>query len=763
MVTWTLTEKKLNANQLWKNESLYSLGNGYIGVRGNFEEGYEHDMPSVRGTYMNAFHDVVDIPYGEKLYGFPTTQQTLLPIIDCQTVQIYLGDEMERFSLFTGEIMHYERTLHLDRGCITRKVHWKSPLGKEIIVSFHRLVSMITKECFVIHVELEPVNFLGNVKIFSSASISRQGASTVDTSDPRVSAHVSKLHTEEIVHQDDMHLIIAKTTQSNLKTACAVRHEINTVYYKEITTLEDELISTFQFTLSKPVTVTKKCIYTDTLRHGDTFVDTAIQLQHDIMEFNIEALQQQQHIYFDHFWSMADIKIKGDSKLQQGIRFNIYHLLQSIGRDPYSHIAAKGLSGIGYEGHYFWDTEIYMFPFFLMTHPQMAESIIRYRYHTLEQAKERAKEMGHGQGALYPWRTISGTECSSFFPAGTAQYHISADIAYSVIQYYLASYNQSFMVQYGAEILFETARLWMDVGHYYNGKFRIDGVTGPDEYTCIVNNNYYTNVMAKYNLMWAAKVYDQLLSSHGEALKTLCEKLHVEEKEVQQWRDVADNMYLPYNEQLGINPQDDTFLNKAIWDFESTSKEKYPLLLHYHPLTLYRYQVCKQADTVLAHFLVEDESDTETMKRTFDYYETITTHDSSLSYSIFSIMAAKLREPDKAYDYFMETARLDIDDLHHNTKDGLHLANMGGTWMSIVYGFAGLRLKESGISLAPLLPRKWQGFEFYFQYKDRKIQIEVTKTEMVLTLMEGDALPILVYDEQYVLQCHNPTTINTQT
>lgn len=491
---------------------------------------------------------------------------------------------------------------------------------------------------------------------------------------------------------------------------------------------------------SERIQFTKLNVYVDTLRHGPAIVEAGLGVIQNARTETFEEMLEAQKQYLDRFWSNADIEIKGDEKLQEGIRFNLFQLLQSVGKDGVSNIAAKGLSGEGYEGHYFWDTEIYILPVFTMTNPQIAKKLLKYRHSILEFAKARAKEMGHKQGALFPWRTISGTECSAFFPAGTAQYHISADIAYSYIQYYLVTGDIEFLKEFGAEVLFETARLWIDVGHYYEGTFRIDDVTGPDEYTCIVNNNYYTNAMAKWNLSWAAKVAEMINSDQ------------VTKVEAKEWQEAAEKMYLPYDEKVQINPQDDTFLQKAVWDFEATPKEKYPLLLHYHPLTLYRYQVLKQADTVLAHFLLEDEQSLEIMKRSYDYYEKITTHDSSLSYCIYSIMAAKLDYKEKAFNYFIETARLDLENTHGNTKDGLHMANMGGTWLAIVYGFAGMRVKESGISFAPFVPEQWQGYSFFVQYQNQKLKLELTKTDLNITLVEGDELEVTVYDEVFVVQ-----------
>lgn len=749
-MTWTISNRDLTSDALLNMESIFALGNGYLGVRGNFEEGYGEAMPTIRGTYLNAFHDVIDIPYGEKLFAFPDTQQKLVNLIDAQTIRIYAGEEDEPFRLDQGQVTAFERRLHLDKGYSERTVRWTSPSGKELKLTFRRLVSFIRRELFAINILIEPVNFTGGIKIVST--VNGNVTNYTNPNDPRVGAgHAKRLTVADFGTEGSYGYVVDETMASSLQAACVACHRFDGEAKEAWEASSGQVVYTATADVSGPVSFTKYSIYTDTLRHGDGLVKQGIALHEQIAALSFDDLLAEQARYMENFWKSADIVIEKDDKLQEGIRFNLYQLLQSAGRDRHSNISAKGLSGEGYEGHYFWDTEIYMFPIFLMTQPEIAKQLLLYRYSILDQARARAREMGHRRGALFPWRTIAGTECSSFFPAGTAQYHISADIAYSYIQYYVAELDNEFLLSYGAEVLIETARLWAEIGHYHQGAFHIDEVTGPDEYTCLVNNNYYTNVMAKHNLKWAAKSCAILQSYDAAGLKALCDRLGVTSEEIEAWEKAAEAMLLPYDEELGINPQDDTFLRKAVWDFENTPKDKYPLLLHYHPLTIYRYQVCKQADTVLAHFLLEDEQDLDTIRRSYDYYERITTHDSSLSSCIFSIMAAKIGDVDKAYDYFIETARLDLDNTHGNTKDGLHLANMGGTWMSIVYGFAGMRLKESGLSLAPVLPAAWEQYAFRLTFRGRLIAVRVAGNGVTLELLEGDKLDIALYGDSVSL------------
>ncbi|WP_372867646.1 glycoside hydrolase family 65 protein [Planomicrobium okeanokoites] len=749
-MAWKLTKYELDNENLLINESLLSLGNGYLGVRGNFEEGYSEGSKSIRGTYINAFHDETEITYGEKLYGFPETQQKVLNIIDAQTVLIYLDGE--KFSLFEGEVLSFERNLHLDSGFAERIVHWISPKGKEVKIHFRRLVSFNVKELFAIDIKVETITPVEEVKIVST--VNGDVTNFVDKDDPRVaSGHAKRLQVTETGLEDGVAIVKDTTYVTELEVACVSSSALASGNYDYDSRLtETALEETYVCAGHETVHFTKYAIYTETLRHGENVVDEGLVLLRQVEDKSFDELLEDQKAYLDAYWKISDIVIEGDQRVQEGIRFNLFQLLQSVGKDPASNIAAKGLSGEGYEGHYFWDTEIYIFPVFLMTNPEIAKNLLLHRYSILDHARERAREMGHEKGALFPWRTITGTESSAFFPAGTAQYHISADIAYSYIQYYLATKDEDFMKRYMAEVLFETARLWEDTGHLQNGKFRIDDVTGPDEYTCIVNNNYYTNVMAKHNLSWAAKIYYLLDETDSDHLKEMASRLELTETEVGNWQIAADSMYLPYDEALQINAQDDSFLQKARWDLKNTPPEKFPLLLNYHPLTLYRYQVLKQADTVLAHFLLEDEQDFETIKNSYDYYEAITTHDSSLSSCVHSIMASKLGYPEKAYSYFNETARLDLDNTHKNTKDGLHMANMGGTWLGIVYGFAGLRLKEDGLSLAPVLPAEWNSLQFHLRYQGRVLRFRITREQVSYTVLEGEDLNITHNGEPLFLE-----------
>ncbi|MBN2051073.1 MAG: beta-phosphoglucomutase, partial [Spirochaetales bacterium] len=455
-----------------------------------------------------------------------------------------------------------------------------------------------------------------------------------------------------------------------------------------------------------------------------------------------ETLLREHREYLARFWERSDIRIEGDEVLQQGLRFNLLALLQSAGRDGIRSIAAKGLSGEGYEGHYFWDTEIYVLPFFIHTFPDIARALLLYRYSILDKARERAAVLSE-QGALFPWRTIAGDEASAYFPAGTAQYHINADIVYGLEKYYRATGDTAFLGDYGAEIAFETARLWMSLGDFVEsrgGKFCLNCVTGPDEYTALVNNNLYTNIMARGNLEFALKAAEYLKKEAPERWELLKKRLSLAEEELKSWRAAIDNMYLPYDSERGIHPQDDSFLDKEIWDFQNTPPENYPLLLHYHPLVIYRHQVLKQPDVVLAMFLQGRHFSRADKRRNFLYYDPLTTGDSSLGPCIRSVAAAEQGDTSLAYTYFMTTARMDLDDVNGNVKDGVHTAAMAGTWISIVYGFGGMRKKDDQLFFDPKLPKAWKALEFRVRYKANELAVFLTEKEVRYSLLEGEGV-----------------------
>ena len=490
-----------------------------------------------------------------------------------------------------------------------------------------------------------------------------------------------------------------------------------------------------------------------------------------VVNQEFQQLLAAQEQYMDDFWHRSDVRIRDVREdrtnrtaveIQQAIRFNLFHILQASARAEDAGLPAKGLTGKAYEGHYFWDTEIYVLPFLTYTSPRIARNLLTFRYKMLPQARARAKELGH-RGATFPWRTISGEEASAYYAAGTAQYHLNADIMYALRKYVQATGDEQFLHEYGAEMLVETARLWLDLGFYSDakgGKFCINGVTGPDEYNAVVNNNAYTNLMARENLRYAAQTVRSLQTAEPEAYNVLVHKTALQPSEMEAWIRAAENMYVPYDEKLQIIPQDDSFLDREAWDFRNTPRDHYPLLLFYHPLNIYRKQVIKQADVVLAIFLLDDVFSPEAKKRNFYFYDPLTTGDSSLSSCVEAIIAAQIGDMDKAIRYGMAALLMDLADVGGNVKDGCHIASMGGTWMTLTYGFGGMRDNNGTLSFWPRrAPEENAILRFPVTYRGQRLEVEIGRDKVEYALRAGECLVIRHETEELRLTRENPVVV----
>lgn len=704
-------------------------------MRAGFEEGYAEAAKSMPGTYLNAFYDTYPISHPEKLRGFPETGERILSITDVQSVRIRVDGQ--HFQLTDSSIDHYRRFLDMREGLSGREFIWKTRLGKQLEVQARRLASLSRPEVFAVEyrlsarqtmeVEIESGN-LGNVsRLF-------------DSNDPRTPSR--SFHALEAVGsrvEDDAITINfrTKTTGNSLAIRVEQNLKVNGVSLAPDSYGRQNSYLTWKAKMDRNTTICleKITFFSDSIRHSNC--EKYLQsLSEGFVDSNFKTLQDEQRAQLTEFWEDADIQIEGDEISQRGLRFSLFNLYQCAPRVPNAGIAAKGLSGEGYEGHYFWDTEIYMLPFFLYTQPQLAKNLLLFRYSTLSHARTNARRMGHSKGAAYPWRTITGRECSSHYPTGSAQYHINADIAYAIWRYWEASDDTAFIVRYGAELLFETARIWLEIGNLTRDGFHINTVTGPDEYTCLVNDNYYTNIMAKKNLETAVNAYMLMEAAHKSPLEKLKNSIELEEGEVSDWQLAAESMTLPYDRELDINPQDESFLRKPKWKLDDGTRDR-PLLLDYHPLTLSRFQICKQADTVLAYVLLDTNESDSTIRNSCEYYEKITTHDSSLSGAAFSILAGRLGDSDKAYRYFRELIVLDLENTHGNTGDGIHAANMGGGWLAAVWGFGGFLPKGPLPSFSPRLPKRWKSMEFSILYRNSLIGVKAKHDTVRLKLRRG--------------------------
>ncbi|MFO7731945.1 MAG: beta-phosphoglucomutase [Spirochaetia bacterium] len=754
---WKIIETEPVSEKMDGNESIFALANGYLGIRGTLEE---MNYAWCRGTYLNGFYESRPIIYGEKAYGFPEHGQTILNVADGRKIQVWIDDE--QFDLTSGTVHSYRREIDLREGVLRREIVWESPKEKILHIVSDRLVAFERRHIAAIRYKVSLSR--GSGRLYFVSTLDGNVTNLAAEDDPRVGAHLdrSALVYNEGSATTEMGELAARTGQSDLTLACGVMHLCPDIPQDVLEPVfgHSEVGIRFSLELEEGTSFTCDKFLSYSYR-GIAEEARNIEIMRNELKTaandGFEALVNEQFSYLSYFWDHSDVKIDGDVALQQGIRFNLFHLLQSVGRNGTTSIPAKGLSGEGYEGHFFWDTEIYVLPLFTYTQPEIAKSLLEYRYSILQQARSRAKELSQ-TGALFPWRTINGHEASSYYPAGTAQYHIDADIAYGIKKYLQISGNEEFLSR-AVEILIETARLWVDLGEYIpqkDGSFCINGVTGPDEYTALVNNNYYTNVMAKDNLEFAIEALHKLHQRDSAAYEQVVYRTGLKKEELDEWGRAAGLMYLPYDEPLGIHPQDDSFLNKKVWPLEEIPNEKRPLLLHYHPLVIYRHQILKQADLVLALLLQGDRFSIAEKKRDFDYYDRLTTGDSSLSACVQSVIAAEVGYNEAAYDYFTKTARIDLDNVNGNVRDGLHTAAMAGTWTSIVYGFAGMRDYKGELSFSPHLPTQWNRLTFNLNIRNTLLEVAITHNEVAYTLKEGESLALMHEGDKHTVYAGSP-------
>jgi alpha,alpha-trehalose phosphorylase len=766
---WSLIEKAFHPEFIAQTEAILALGNGYLGMRGGPEEG----EPSVQnGTFINGFYEAWPIVYSEEAIGFARTGQTILNVTDSKIIRLFVEDEA--FELSTANLRRYERRLSMKSGTLDRDLIWETASGKLVRIASRRLISFQQRHVAAIFYEVTLLNAEAPVIISSEMSCQQRGVQKGEH-DPRQ----ARIFSGEVLHHRasyarDHRIVLAHgTEQTQMILACGIDHDLDCDCPHSYKVSYNEKFGQVAFSIAarpqSPIRLTKYMVYHSARATTPESICGRTEWTLDrVSEQGFGTLLAQQERYLSSFWARSDVRVSDIDaertklttvEVQQAIRVNLFHIMQASARAEVTGVPAKGLTGQAYEGQYFWDTEIYLLPFLIYTSPHIAKNLLRFRYGMLDQARARARELNQ-QGALFPWRTISGEEASAYYAAGTAQYHINADIMYAVRKYVNATGDEEFLFECGAEMLIETARLWYDLGFFSprkDGKFCINGVTGPDEYNTVVNNNTYTNLMARENLRYAADTVAALKEKNPEVLRGLIRKTQLDLQEVEDWARAAANMYVPFDSESGIYPQDDSFLDREPWDFKNTPAENYPLLLFYHPLNIYRYQVIKQADVILAMFLLSHEFSLEAKRRNFKFYDPLTTGDSSLSSCIEAIVALEVGEFDKAVRYARAALLMDLADVGGNVRDGCHIASMGGTWMVLTYGFGGLRDYDGVLSFRPQRPPEAPtSLRFPLTYRGRILDVEIRPESTTYSLREGDDLVIRHEDEAITLTPARP-------
>ncbi|MDO5051296.1 MAG: glycosyl hydrolase family 65 protein [Pseudoclavibacter sp.] len=773
---WALVEREFDPENQGHAETVFTVGNGYLGLRGNIDEGREGHL---HGTFVNGFHETWPIRHAEEAFGFARVGQTIVNAPDAKTMRLYVDDEP--FVLATADLEEYERRLDFRSGVLERRLIWRTPAGKRVRIVSRRMASFSDRHLAIVEYEAECLDSDASIVISSQILNRQDGAHEYSRRAPRRMRDASESFDPRQAEQlagrilqpklqrveEGRYALGYETVNSGMTIVVAVEHRIETDCPVEQLERIGEDLAKHVFTVharrGRPVRVVKYIAYgTAAEVPVPELADRCDRILDRAAGTPLAEHYARQRAWLDRFWEASDVWVEGCPQMQQAIRWNLFSVAQASARTDGGGIAAKGVTGSGYGGHYFWDTEIFVMPFLTYTAPQVARNALRFRVQLLDAARRRARELNQ-QGALFPWRTINGEESSAYYAASTAQYHIDADIVHALMQYVMATGDEDFLLAGGVEVLVETARMWADLGFWRSGeegaRFHIHGVTGPDEYTTVVNDNLFTNVMAKENLEVAARTVRWFHVHQPEVYERFARRLGLSESEVHEWQQAAERMYVPYDERARVHPQDEAFLDKEVWDLENTPQDKRPLLLHFHPLVIYRFQVIKQADVVLALFLRGDLFTADEKRRDFEYYDALTTGDSSLSAVVQSIIAAEVGYVELAMRYFLQGLFVDLADLHANTADGVHIASTGGVWAALVNGFGGMRDHGGHLSFEPRLPAEWSSLSFRLRWHGTAFNVRLTREAIAFDIVEGEAVTVRVRGEHVELVPGVPTVV----
>ena len=746
---WIVKETEWSKELSRNNETIFTVANGYLGIRGFFEEGFaEDEIYADRTTMINGIYEYHKYNHIWCRPGFPERFHAIVG--QANPFDIALRLDGEKICLTNAEkVSEYSRILDMRTGTVTRRFIYEAATGAKAVFTFVRFASQEDKHLAADKITVEALTDC-SVTLASSLSIPKGcGAAKeeIGSGSGEIFCNASLAKTEGVQTVSYQ----TKISQFGISVAA---------------------LDTFVGDCTSTVSEKSVCDeYAYTLKAGERGEGVryvAYATNRDFADYKQQTLAKVQAAaklgfdetlsvsckHIDEFWKNANIEIDEDVLVQQGLRFSAFQIFQSTGKDGITNISANGLTGTAYSGHTFWDTEVFMMPMYIYTNPEIAKQLIIYRYNILDKARERAVQMDD-QGALFSWNSINGEECGHVFEAVTAQYHINNDVFYAIYRYFEATQDEKFLVDYCAEILFEISKCMAHRGSFIpnkGNKFCINVICGPDEYNPIVDNNLYTNVLTQKQLYFTLKVKSLLQEKYPEKLTRLCEKCKVDEAEFALWQRAADNMYIAYSKELDMYMQDDNFIYKDPIDVDKIPREQLPLLTHLHPLNLWRYQVCKQADIVLLCFICSDYFTAEERKKIFDYYEPRTIHDSSLSASIHSIVACDVGDTGDAYGYLKQAARMDLDNVNGNTYFGLHAACMGAAWMMMVNGYAGLRIYNDTLHFRPFIHEGWKKYTFTVLFHGTRLRVCVDQEKTVYTVLEGKPLIIEHNGKQYSIE-----------
>ncbi|MGR6966771.1 glycoside hydrolase family 65 protein [Geodermatophilus sp. URMC 61] len=728
---WLVREPRVDPGTLAVAESVFSLSNGFVGIRGTLDEVEPFGM---RGTYLSGVHETHPLSYPEGGYGQPEEGQAMLTVADGTPLRLLVDGVPLDVREVPPQI--HERTLDLRAGTLDRHVRWTSPSGASVEVTSRRLVSLAERSVCAVRYEVRVLDAPAHVVVRSELAAGEVTPSGVDNDDPRVAPALDEAFEPRAqIGNANGGALVERTRRSGITVAAAVGHEVDG---GRVDTHVDEqhVVTTVAADLSpgEDVTVVKVVGYGWSHDAGsDSVVGQASAAVSSALDLGWEGLVAGQRAALDELWATADVEVDGDAELQQALRYTVFQLFCSAACISGAPVGAKGLTGIGYSGHTFWDVEGFVLPALTLLRPDAAARLLRWRSATLDLARQRAATLGL-DGACFAWRTISGREVSAYWPASTAAMHVNADVSRAFWLYGNVTGRDLDSVD-GLAVLVETARSWMSVGHEdAAGSWHLYGMTGPDEYTGVVDDNVFTNLMARRNLRWAADACERAPERASE--------LGVDHAETATWRSTADAVHVPWDEGLRVHPMNDNFTTYREWPFED-ERNSYPVQEHHHYAEFYRRQVLKQADLVQALWWCRDDFTAEEVARDLDYYEARTVRDSSLSAAVQAVVCAQAQHPDLALRYLREAALVDLRDVHSGTAQGLHMASVGGAWLAFVAGLGGLREDHEDLEIAPLLPSSLSRTVYHVTWRSRLLRVETTREGTTVTLVRG-AEPVTV-------------------
>ncbi|MCK0111468.1 family 65 glycosyl hydrolase [Ornithinimicrobium sp. F0845] len=745
---WLVHEPSVDPAAIPVSETVFSLSNGFLGVRGTLDEA---EPCEVHGTFLSGVFEHYPLSYPEAGYGDPSHGQAMVSVPDGTQIQL-LVDGASLDIRAAGTQLH-QRTLDLRAGVLERQVRWRAPSGTILEVRSARLVSLAERGVLAVRYTVRAVDGRAHVVVRSDLA-AVVGRPTVEKGDPRVAdALGDPLEVLVRRHTDSGGVLSCRTRQSGIGVAAAVGHEVEGAAsmtsdgggHTVSTTIVAELAE------GQSLTVTKVVGYAWARESSaESLLGLASAAVQSAQDRGWDGLADAQREVLDGFWHDADVEVEGDPELQQALRYDLFQVFCAAACISDAPVGAKGLTGLGYDGHTFWDIEGFVLPVLTLLRPEAAARLLHWRSSTLDEARHRAGVLGL-QGASFAWRTIDGHECSPYWPASTAAMHVNADIALAFWLYGNVTGEPPDGVG-SLPVMVETARLWMSVGRQdHQGTWHLYGMTGPDEYTGVVDDNVFTNLMARGNLRRAAAMV--------RVAPDRAAQLGVTDEEVESWEAAADSACVPFDETLGVHPMNDNFTGYREWRFEER-QDDYPIQEHHHYAKIYRRQVLKQADLVQALWWCRDDFTPEQVARDLDYYEARTVRDSSLSAAVQAVVCAQAGHLDLALRYLRESALVDLRDVQGDTVDGLHMAAAAGSWLALVAGLGGVRLDHEDLEIAPALPAALTRTAYRLRWRGCLLEVETTREGTILTLLDGPGpLPVLVDGERYELRADAPVTV----